>query len=438
MSTRPPALAASIARTLTLTAVALAPAVHADTWTTHGANTPTVDGGDVVLSVHVDSAFTVSDVNVITHLDHVSGLQLSASLVHPDGTAVPLYDRPTGTSMVFGCFDDEAAAPLAGAGPYSGSYQPLGSLAAFDGKPALGTWSLVVHDELGGGEGVVQGCSLGFNGRTYVAPTTHAPILDFETTAVPLTVSDDFLVGDVDVIFSVAHSFVHDLRVELRAQGTKDTIMGGYSNNCCWIDSIPIVLDDESPHDMPPSSSGFPDSGRIKPFHPFELGVWTGGPSQGPWVLSIHDYQWGDEGALQGWALHLTEGPVCDSASWSVNKTGVAGALGTPDLDLSAPPILGVSFDLTVENVSGVNAPAVLFLGLEPAAVAGLGGTVWVLPLIEIPLLLPPGGLLLPISIPNDPAFCGLPILAQLLHADAAAPKGVAMSQRLAVLPGSY
>jgi hypothetical protein len=427
-----------LALALALGTEALLPAAHADTWTTFGTDTAAVDGDAVLITVEVDAAFTISDVNVITHFVHGTGQQLSADLIHPDGTVVPLYDRPVGTEMLFGCFDDEAAAPLTGGGPYTGSYQPLGSLSALDGKPAMGTWRLAVHDQAGGGAGVVKGYSLAFNGRTYVAPTTHAPILDFETTAVALTVPDDFLVGDVDVILAVAHWFVWDLRTELRAQGTKDTIMGGYSSNCCWVGSNPIVLDDESAYDMPPGSSGWPASGRIKPFHPYELGVWTGGPSLGPWVLSVHDYQWGDEGEIEGWALHLTEGPVCDSASWSVNKTGVAGALGTPGLDLASAPIQGTSVDLIVDNVSGIHAPAVLFLGLEPTAVTGLGGTVWVVPLVEIPLLLPPSGLVLPTVIPNDPAFCGLPLLAQLLHADAAAPKGVAMSKRLAVLPGTY
>ncbi len=412
-------------------------AARADTWTSTGPDVPTVDGATIAIPIDVDGNFTVSDVNVLVTSEHTSGAQLQGTLRHPDGTSVSLFDMPAGTGLLFTCFDDEAAGELAGSAPFTGTFQAEGDLSLFDDKPSLGLWHLDVHDRTGGGTGVVRGVSLAFNGRTYVAPGGPLPILDFTEVPMPVSVAEDFLVGDVDVVFAFDHDFHGDLIPRLSAPGgTKDRLLknlltpGADPGN-----AGPMVLDDESPEPFPLELP--PHHGRYKGGHPYELGLWTGIGSAGMWVLSLEDFQWGDEGNFQAWALHLTEGPLCDSASWSVNLTGVAGTSGfAPVLDLAGPPLQGSTVDLELGNSAGVLAAALLLVGLEPAEVQGLGGTVWVAPLFELALALPPGGLVIPTTFAIDPALCGLPILAQLLHADDAAPKGVAFSPRLQVLPG--
>jgi subtilisin-like proprotein convertase family protein len=395
-----------------------------------------VDGATISIPIVVDDVFTVFDVDVIVNSKHTSSSQLKGTLRHPDGTTVVLFDKPVGTQLLFTCFDDQAPTELGGLAPFTGSFQPVSHLALFAGKPAGGLWHLDVNDRAGSGTGAVSGVTLAFNGRTYVAPGGPVDILDFLEVPLPLTVTDVFPVGDVDVIFSLDHEFHGDLFLRLRApDGTKDklldmTVMGAASG-----DAGPMVLDDEADDTFPGGAA--PNHGRFRAGHPFELGLWTGIDSAGTWTLSVEDFQWGDEGSFHGWALHLTGGPLCGAATWSVNKTGMAGTSGfAPVLDLAGPPIQGTSVDLTVGNSAGVHAAAMLLVGLEPAAVSGLGGTVWVVPLLELPLVLPPGGMVLPTTFDNDPVLCGLPILAQLLHADAAAPKGVAFSKRLQVLPG--
>lgn len=416
-------------------AVVSSPA-RADTWSTTGPDVPTVDGATISIPIVIDDVFTVFDVDVIVNFKHTAGSQLKGTLRHPDGTTVVLFDKPVGTQLLFTCFDDQAPTELGGLSPFTGSFQPVGHLALFAGKPAGGLWHLDVNDRAGSGTGAVSGVTLAFNGRTYVAPGGPVDIEDFLEVPLPLTVSDAFPVGDVDVIFSLDHAFHGDLLLRLRApDGTKDLVLDMYDMGGASGDAGPLVLDDEADITFPGGPA--PNHGRFRAGHPFELGLWTGIDSAGTWTLSVEDYQWWDEGSFHGWALHLTGGPLCGAATWSVNKTGMGGTSGFPPvLDLVGPPIQGTTVDLTVGNSAGVHAAAMLLVGLEPAAVAGLGGTVWVVPLLELPLVLPPGGLVLPTTFDNDPALCGLPILAQLLHADVAAPKGVAFSKRLQVLPG--
>ncbi len=71
-------------------------------------------------------------------------------LTSPDGTRVELFtdvggggDDFTGTTL-----DDEAGTSIAlGSAPFSGSFQPEGSLSDFDGEDAQGTWTLEITDE---------------------------------------------------------------------------------------------------------------------------------------------------------------------------------------------------------------------------------------------------------------------------------------------------
>lgn len=72
-------------------------------------------------------------------------------LISPDGTTVNLVDAGTyagtrpGSGRVMVTFDDEAA--LTVGGPVApGAFQPVGSLADFDGMDMFGAWGLYIQD----------------------------------------------------------------------------------------------------------------------------------------------------------------------------------------------------------------------------------------------------------------------------------------------------
>jgi hypothetical protein len=76
-------------------------------------------------------------------------------LVSPGGTIVNLVNADTysgsrpGAGRVQVTFDDEAAGPVSGA-VHAGSFRPVNSLAAFDGKDMFGAWGLYIEDTAGG------------------------------------------------------------------------------------------------------------------------------------------------------------------------------------------------------------------------------------------------------------------------------------------------
>lgn len=74
------------------------------------------------------------------------------SLLSPNGTRVNLVNVGTyqggnkGDGRIAMTFDDEASSKVGGNKVKTGSFRPVGSLAAFDGKDMFGTWKLTVGD----------------------------------------------------------------------------------------------------------------------------------------------------------------------------------------------------------------------------------------------------------------------------------------------------
>jgi len=111
--------------------------------------------GVATASFTVPAGATISDVDVrVDELRHSFLGDLRLEVLH-DGETVVLVERfgnPnfSGDDLVDVIFDDEATSlpPNTGAGPISGRLLPAtaGALAAFDGHPATGTWSLRVSD----------------------------------------------------------------------------------------------------------------------------------------------------------------------------------------------------------------------------------------------------------------------------------------------------
>ena len=79
--------------------------------------------------------------------------ELALTIISPSGTSVDLITGATygdGSSARFTlAFDDEATAVLGGT-PSTGSYQPVGSLALFNGEEANGSWIFTIADTIGG------------------------------------------------------------------------------------------------------------------------------------------------------------------------------------------------------------------------------------------------------------------------------------------------
>jgi subtilisin-like proprotein convertase family protein len=119
---------------------------------------PIPDQGSVDVPLSVPDVGVVSDVNARVRLNHTFDGDLVISLVHPDGTVLPLSTNRGGSGQNYGTggndcsgthtvFDDAAAAPIsAGVAPFAGTFRPESPLSAFNGKASNGTWILRVAD----------------------------------------------------------------------------------------------------------------------------------------------------------------------------------------------------------------------------------------------------------------------------------------------------
>lgn len=120
----------------------------------------------------IGSNITVSDLNVQVDVGFPYAGDLKIYLQSPSGTQVMLSNMNGGEGSDFAgtIFDDEASQPIgAGVAPFSGSYRPDESLAAFDGENAAGDWTLFIDadfnvDHFLDGTGVLYAWSLQLSG----------------------------------------------------------------------------------------------------------------------------------------------------------------------------------------------------------------------------------------------------------------------------------
>lgn len=117
----------------------------------------------MVRSFTVAASAQISDVNIGVQFAHTYRGDIRATLTSPAGTVVELitnvgasannlntlFDDAAGTSITtHNANDSTAAAP-----PYQRTFQPQGSLAAFNGQGSAGTWQLSICDSLNGDAG---------------------------------------------------------------------------------------------------------------------------------------------------------------------------------------------------------------------------------------------------------------------------------------------
>jgi subtilisin-like proprotein convertase family protein len=109
---------------------------------------PDDDPAGVSQAIEVTDAGELADVQVHVHITHTYVADLTVVLVHPDGTEVTLYQRAGGgghdVDMTYG-------------GPDG---QLVTGLVHLRGKPAAGTWHLIVRDEGASDTGTLDSVTL--------------------------------------------------------------------------------------------------------------------------------------------------------------------------------------------------------------------------------------------------------------------------------------
>ena len=132
---------------------------------------------------NVDANYAVSDVDIGILLDHTYRRDLEISLTSPAGTVVTLMDYVGGSADNLNVrFDDEASGGSIAAHTandpltpvYNSTKTPQGSLSAFDGENAQGTWTLKICDQ--------QGVDIGSFRRADLYLTQQPPFADLSLT----------------------------------------------------------------------------------------------------------------------------------------------------------------------------------------------------------------------------------------------------------------
>jgi len=121
------------------------------------------DPGTVSSSINVPDGFTIDDVNVSLDITHTWDGDLDVYLTSPQGTRVELFTDVGGSGDNFTSttLDDECATPISsGSAPFTGCYQPEGTLSDFDGEDSSGVWTLELSDDYLADAGTLQSWSL--------------------------------------------------------------------------------------------------------------------------------------------------------------------------------------------------------------------------------------------------------------------------------------
>jgi C1A family cysteine protease/subtilisin-like proprotein convertase family protein len=121
------------------------------------------DPGTVNSSINVPDGFTIDDVNLTLDITHTYDADLDVYLMSPQGTRVELFTDVGGSGANFTntTLDDDCAAPITGGtAPFTGCYQPEGSLSDFDGEDSSGVWTLELSDDYLADAGTLRSWSL--------------------------------------------------------------------------------------------------------------------------------------------------------------------------------------------------------------------------------------------------------------------------------------
>lgn len=105
--------------------------------------TPTITS-----SINVINDLIIDDVNVTLNVDHTFLSDLTISLTSPSGTEVVLISNSCGSARDLNAvFDDDAPPFVCDNNPaISGTVEPIGSLASFNGESSFGEWVLTIQD----------------------------------------------------------------------------------------------------------------------------------------------------------------------------------------------------------------------------------------------------------------------------------------------------
>lgn len=121
-------------------------------------------GAAAVRTINFPNNVTINNMKATFNTGHTWIGDLNVRLRHPDGTEVILWNRTCNNPQASGLnitFQDGAPAPACGS-PTTGTASPVQPLAAFNGKPSNGVWTLTVQDFFNADTGNINSWGIDF------------------------------------------------------------------------------------------------------------------------------------------------------------------------------------------------------------------------------------------------------------------------------------
>lgn len=207
----------------------------------------------------------------------------------------------------------------------------------------------------------------------YSSGTLNRSIPDPGTVSVSITVTDSFIIDDVNATLNIKHPYDSDLTVFLKGpDGTRINLftrVGGSGDNFSG-----TILDDEA--SLAITSGSAPFSGSFRPAE--SLGVFDGKNVHGTWTLEITDSVRRDKGTLLNWTLTVTERPaVLPLLAEAAHVENGASALSLADVT----PILAAATERW--QLAGITAAPLSNIQIRIADLGGRtlglasGNTIW-------------------------------------------------------------
>lgn len=140
---------------------------------------PIADLDTAYMNLDVTDDVVIADLDVTINITHTYDSDLTIWLDTPWNQRILLAMEVggSGNNFVNTRFDDEAATPIGnGAPPFTGSFQPQEALAAADGMPVTGQWTLVVYDGYGADTGTINNFTLHVASEATAADDPHENI----------------------------------------------------------------------------------------------------------------------------------------------------------------------------------------------------------------------------------------------------------------------
>lgn len=173
-----------------------------------------------------------------------------------------------------------------------------------------------------------QNSNLVYEAPIVVTNNTPVPVADLDVSTSTISVTEAQTIIDVNVRFTLAHTWMSDLDVTLIApDGTRvllESAVGG--SNDGFIDT---VFDDEAATAI--GAGAFPFTGSFRPVTP--LSILDGKSTLGDWTLEVEDFVGGDEGTIVYWTLTF-DGPDRGQLTNAEGYVGLDLAAGTTQVPL--------------------------------------------------------------------------------------------------------